>query len=131
MLLVCGPRLLPESFDAPPGVEAGGYVPDLYKHFAASDLAIVQGGGSSTIELTALRRPFIYSPLKGHSEQQINVSRRHDRLGAGIRMRYPKTTPELLAETVRANIGKDVTYPPISTDGAARAARLIAEFPSR
>ena len=74
MVLVCGPRLPVEDIEVPDGIEVKGYVPALYEHFAASDLVIVQGGGTATLELTALRRPFLYFPLANHCEQQIHVA---------------------------------------------------------
>jgi UDP-N-acetylglucosamine:LPS N-acetylglucosamine transferase len=125
MLLVCGPRLSANSVIVPPGVDIKEYIPDLYKHFAACDLAIVQGGGTTTLELTALRRPFLYFPLEGHCEQEIVVAERLARHQAGIKMQFSKTTPESLAKIVISNIGKEVTYPAISSDGAKRAAELI------
>ena len=74
LVLVCGPRLDPASLDLPDGVEARGYVPKLYEHLAACDVAVVQGGGTTTLELTALRRPFLYFPLEGHCEQEVAVA---------------------------------------------------------
>lgn len=70
MVVVCGPRIDPTAVDAPAGVQVHGYVPRLHEHFAACDVAVVQGGGTSTLELTALRRPFVYVPLEGHAEQK-------------------------------------------------------------
>jgi UDP:flavonoid glycosyltransferase YjiC (YdhE family) len=128
MILVCGPRLSPESLEVPPGVEIKGYVPDLYEHFAACDLAIVHGGGISTLELTALRRPFLYFPIEGHFEQQISVAERLARHRAGVKMQFSRTTPELLAEKVMDNLGTAVDYAAIPTDGAQKAARLIKEI---
>jgi len=127
MVLVCGPRLPTESLNIPEGVDIRGFVPDLYEHFAACDLAIVQGGSNTNWELTALRRPFINFPLKNHFEQAFiaeNLARR----GAGIEMSYHKTTPEILAETALANLDKKVSYKPIPTDGAERAAKIIGEY---
>ncbi len=121
MVLVCGPRLSPDSLDVPEGVEVRGYVPALYEHFAASDLAIVQAGGTTTTELTALRRPFLYFPLEKHFEQQFYVTEPLNRHQAGIKMQYSLTTPETLADMIVSNIGKEVTYPPIVTDGAQKA----------
>lgn len=126
MLLVCGPRFEKASLRVPPGVQLAGYVPQLYKHLAACDLAIVQAGGSTTLELTALRRPFLYFPLEGHFEQQVCVCGRLARHGAGIRMSYSKTTPASLAEAAVAAIGRPADYPPIQTNGAGNAARIIA-----
>jgi len=129
MILVCGPRLPAESLDVPQGVEVRGYVPNLYQHFAASDLAVVQGGGTTTMELAALRRPFLYFPLENrYSDQQCQVAVALKRHGAGINMTYSKTTPESLAEAIISNIGKEVTYAPIPTDGAQKAAQLISQL---
>ena len=125
MLLVCGPRLSPESLSVPDSVEVLGYVPALFEYFAASDLAIVQGGGTTTNELAALRKPFLFFPLEEHFEQQVHVTGKLKRLGAGIEMHYSKTTPELLAATILENIGKEVTWPRIPADGAKKAAEII------
>ena len=129
LVLVCGPRLSPNLLqDIPQGVEIRGYVPALYEHFAASDLAIVQGGGTTTLELTALRRPFIFFPREGDFEQETMVGGRLARHQAGIRMSVSQTTPQRLAEQVLANIGRPANYPSIPTDGAKRAARLISDL---
>ena len=128
MVLICGPRLSVDSLDVPDGIEVKGYAPALYEHFAASDLAIVQGGGTATLELTALRRPFLYFPLANHCEQQIHVAGRLARHKAGVKMVYSQTTPEILAEKVIANLGINADYPPIPVQGAQKAARLIGEL---
>jgi UDP:flavonoid glycosyltransferase YjiC (YdhE family) len=125
MILVGGPRIAAEAIAAPEGVEIRGYVPALYEHFAAADLAIVQAGGTATLELTALRRPFVYFPLEGHSEQQVTVAGRLVRHGAGVRMDLSRATPQSLALAIRANLDKPATYPPIPADGAQKAAGLI------
>ncbi len=128
MVLVCGPRLSPQSLSVPTGVEVRGYAPHLYEHFAASDLAVIQAGGTTTLELTALRRPFLYFPLESHFEQMKFIADRLARHQAGIKLLYSRTTPELLGEAIVANIGKKATWPPIQTDGAQKAARYINEF---
>lgn len=125
MILVCGPLLQPEAVSAPEGVEVKGYVPELYKHLAAADLCIVTGGGTVTLELTALKKPFLYFPLKNHFEQEADVSRRCKRHGAGVKMDFSKTTSELLAKTVLSNLSKKVQYATVPTDGAQKAAKII------
>jgi UDP-N-acetylglucosamine:LPS N-acetylglucosamine transferase len=125
MIMNCGPRISSESLNLPEGVETRQYVPDLYQHFAASDLAIVLGGGTSTLELTALRRPFLYFPLEGHFEQEITVASRLTRHQAGEKMLFSQTTPQLLAEKVISNIGKEVNYATLNTDGARNSAQII------
>ncbi len=127
LVLVCGPRIAPETITAPPGVRVLGYVPRLYRHLAACDLAVVQAGGTTTLELTALRRPFVYVPVEGQCEQEIAVSGRLARHGAGIRLTRPELTPERVAELVLANVGAEATWPPIPADGAVVAARSILE----
>jgi predicted glycosyltransferase len=127
LILVTGPRLSASSLRLPEGVKVRGFVPRLYEHFAAADLAIVQGGATSTLELTALRKPFLYFPIEGHCEQ-ANVARMLTQHGSGIRMRLKDTTPESLARTIIGTIGKEVFYPAIPTNGAEKAAQLIADL---
>jgi len=128
MVVVTGPRIDPGSLPAAEGLEIHGYVPDLHRHLAASDLAIVQGGLTTCMELTALGRPFIYIPLRHHFEQNFHVPHRLRRYGSGRRLDYADITPGHLAEVVAAEIGKNVSYLPVTTDGAARAAALLAEL---
>jgi UDP:flavonoid glycosyltransferase YjiC (YdhE family) len=125
MTLVGGPRLSPAALDVPKGIRVEGFVPRLYRHFAACDLAIVQAGGTTTLELTALRRPFVYVPMDGQCEQEIVVSGRLARHGAGIRLPWAEATPERLAELIVANMGKEATWRDIPGDGARAAANHI------
>jgi pimeloyl-ACP methyl ester carboxylesterase/predicted glycosyltransferase len=128
MVAVAGPRIDPVSVPVPDGVEVRGYVPDLHRHLSACDLAVVQGGLTTTMELVAARRPFLYFPLAHHFEQQVHVPQRLAQYGAGRRMDYASTDYEQLAEAIAAEIGRDVSYRPVETDGAARAAALLAEL---
>jgi len=127
MVLVCGPRIDPALLDVPPGAERQGLVPDLYKHLAVSDLAIVQGGGTTTLEITALRRPFFFFPIAGQSEQEVTIAGRLARHKAGIRMDLGSMTPAELAEAIVANIGRSVSTAPVPVEGARRAAEIILE----
>ena len=127
MVLVCGPRIDPATLDVPEGAERLGLVPDLYKHLAVCDLAVVQGGGTTTLELTALRRPFLFFPIEGQSEQEVTVANRLARHGAGLRMAQRDMTPSSLADAIVANIGREVMYRQIPVDGTGRAAKIILE----
>lgn len=128
MILIAGPRLPGNSIVVPNGVEVREYVPSLYQHFAACDLAIVQAGGTTTLELTALRKPFLYFPLEGHCEQERYVAGRLARHRAGVKMKLSDVTPQRLAEQVVFNIGKEVNYATIPVDGAQKAAQYAAQF---
>jgi predicted glycosyltransferase len=126
MIAVAGPRIDPAVLGAPAGVEVRAFVPELYRHLAACDLAVVQGGLTTTMELAAARRPFLYFPLRNHFEQNRHVRHRLERYGAGRCMDYATSTPELIAEAIAAEIDRRIDYRPVETDGAARAAALIA-----
>jgi UDP:flavonoid glycosyltransferase YjiC (YdhE family) len=130
MVLVAGPRLAAESLRVPREIAVRAFVPDLYQHFAACDVAIVQGGATSTMELAALRRPFLYFPLPGHSEQ-AGVARNLRRRGAGVEMRRAETTPDSLAERIAGLLGREAGWPAIPADGAGRAADLIVSLLDR
>jgi predicted glycosyltransferase len=126
MVAVAGPRIDPAALKAPAGVEVRPFVPELYKHLAACDLAVVQGGLTTTMELAATRRPFLYFPLRNHFEQNRHVRHRLDRYGAGRFMDYGSSAPETIAEAIATEIDRSVDWRPVESDGAARAAALIA-----
>jgi UDP-N-acetylglucosamine:LPS N-acetylglucosamine transferase len=127
MLLVTGPRLDPASLPTVDNVEVRGFVPNLHEYFAASDLAVVQGGGTTSLELTALRRPFLYFPLEGWSEQESDVASRNERNRAGERLSLSRTTPEALAAKIGDSLGRPTNYVQIQSDGARKAAEAIAK----
>ena len=103
-----------------------GYVSELYRHLAACDLAVVQGGGTVTLELTALRRPFLFFPIEGHCEQEVQVANRLARQMAGVRMRQTATGPSQLAEAILTNLGAPVRWPEIPVEGARVAAEAVS-----
>jgi len=128
MVIVAGPRIDPASLSVADGVEVLPYVHDLYRQLAACDLAVVQGGLTTAMELTANRRPFLYFPLKHHFEQQVHVHHRLHRYRAGRRMDYDTASPEAIAEAIAQELGREVDYRAVETDGARRAAARIAEL---
>jgi pimeloyl-ACP methyl ester carboxylesterase/predicted glycosyltransferase len=128
MIVVAGPRIDPHSLPTHPGLEIHAYVHNLYRHLAVCDLAVVQGGLTTTMELTANRRPFLYVPLRHHFEQNFHVRHRLDRYQAGHHLDYADTTPDNLAAAITEHLGQPVSYLPVETDGAANAAAKIAEL---
>jgi predicted glycosyltransferase len=129
LVLVCGPRINPESLPGSEGATVLGYQPDLERHLAACDLAVVQGGLTTCMELTALGRPFIYVPLQHHFEQNFHVPHRLDRYRAGTRLSFDDVAdPQALAEAIAKGLALQPAYRPVETDGAARAAALLADL---
>lgn len=128
-VVVTGPRIDPAALAPTAGVDVVGYLPDLSEHLAACDVALTQGGLTTCMELTALRKPFVYVPLQHHFEQNFHVRRRLERYGAGTCLDYSlATNPDALAAAVVAALGQTVDYLPVETGGAARAAALLAEL---
>jgi predicted glycosyltransferase len=128
MVVVAGPRIDPRLLPARDGVEIHAYVHDLYRHLAACDLAVVQGGLTTTMELVASNRPFLYFPLGHHFEQTFHVPHRLARYRAGRRMDYATATPEVIGSAIASEIGKKVAYRPIDPRAVSRAAGQIAEM---
>ncbi len=131
MVVVAGPRIDPASLigtDPPAGLEVRAFVPDLYRYLAACDLGIVQGGLTTCMELTANQRPFLYFPLAHHFEQSFHVRHRLDRYRAGRCMDFATSTPESIADSDRGRDRSNGGYEPVATDGAARAAAMIADL---
>ena len=127
-IVVAGPRIDPASLTRAEGLEVVPYVHQLYRHLAACDIAVVQGGLTTAMELTAAQRPFLYFPLQNHFEQNLHVRHRLDRYGAGRRMDYRASTPEEIAEAIAGELGRPVRSRGVETDGARRAAERIAEL---
>jgi predicted glycosyltransferase len=128
MIVVAGPRIDPAGLPSHDGLEIRAYVHDLYRHLAACDLAVVQGGLTTTMELTANRRPFLYFPLRHHFEQNFHVRHRLQRYGAGRCMDFEADGPDEIAAAIAEEIGREVDYRPVDPGGAARAAAAIAEL---
>jgi pimeloyl-ACP methyl ester carboxylesterase/UDP:flavonoid glycosyltransferase YjiC (YdhE family) len=126
LLLVCGPRIDPGQFAPQPGMRVAGYVHDLFKTLACCDLAVVQAGLSTTMELIANQRPFIHIPLRNHFEQNFHVANRIRRYGAPPPTSYEEATPRRLAQQMLQRLASNVAYAPVETDGAAKVAQLIA-----
>ena len=134
MIVVTGPRIdpaglsVPAGLAVPEGLEIRSYVPELYRHLAACDLAVVQGGLTTSMELAANRRPFLYFPLRHHFEQNFHVRHRLERYRAGRCMDFETASAADIAAAIASEIGREVDYLPVASDGAARAATLIASL---
>ena len=145
---VAGPRIDPASLPSADGLEVRGYVHELYRHLAACDVAVVQGGLTTTMELVATGRPFVSVPLASHFEQRFHVRHRLDRYGAdGVarlrgrraRRRSPRRSPTgsrasrpTARSTRTARRGRPRSSPSCSDerDGRAGAGRLARPAPT-
>ncbi|WP_245570998.1 alpha/beta fold hydrolase [Glaciibacter superstes] len=127
-LVVAGPRIDPGSLPRSPATDIRGYVSDLYLHLAACDLAVVQGGLTTCMELTASSTPFIYFPLANHFEQTFHVAYRLDRHNAGRRMDYGTSTPDDIAQAIVDGLDSTARYRAVPSDGATRAAAMLADL---
>ncbi len=128
MIVVAGPRIDPDRLPRADGLDVRAFVPNLYRHLAACDIGVVQGGLTTAMELTANRRPFLYFPLRHHFEQHFHVRHRLHRYGAGRCMDFATATPDVIAEAIADELARPVSYLPVATDGAACAAARIAEL---
>jgi pimeloyl-ACP methyl ester carboxylesterase/predicted glycosyltransferase len=128
MIVVCGPRIDPDSLPAHEGLELVAYVDRLARHLAACDVAVTQGGLTTCMELAAAGTPFVYFPLRRHFEQNLHVRHRLERYGAGRAMDLATATPETIASSIADALGGGGRSAEVERDGAARAARMLAEL---
>lgn len=128
LIIVCGPRIEAAELPHHPGIEYRGYVHNLYEMLAAGDVALVQGGLATTMELVGVQRPFLYFPLTGHFEQNQHVAHRLERYGVPSWARIPfnQATPEIIAARLRRALLTPLKYQPVEAYGAQRAAEKIA-----
>jgi UDP:flavonoid glycosyltransferase YjiC (YdhE family) len=128
MVVVAGPRIDPASLRGAHDLDIRAYVPELHRHLAVCDVAVVQGGLTTTMELTANKRPFLYFPLRHHFEQNFHVRHRLRRHRAGRCMDFERSTPEVIAAAIAEEIGQKPDYRDVKPGGADRAAARIAEL---
>jgi hypothetical protein len=91
------------------------------RQLAVCDIAVVQGGLSTAMELTANRRPFLYFPLRHHFEQNIHVRHRLNRHRSGRAMDYAADGPDEIAAALAQELYRPLTtYPSIPAAPGAR-----------
>jgi UDP:flavonoid glycosyltransferase YjiC (YdhE family) len=95
---------------------------------ASADVALVQGGLTTGMELIAGGTPFVSFPLKRHFEQRIHVAHRLARHGHTRALEVEDATPDGVAEAIAGALAAPVDYRRVEPGGAARAAARIAEL---
>ena len=127
-VVVTGPRIDPHTMPVVDGVEYRPYVDRLYRHLACADIAVVQGGLTTTMELAACKVPFLFVPLRNHFEQNFHVRARLDRYHAGRHLDYGDFDPDHVAAIIAEEIVRLPCVREVETNGAASAAAMIAEL---
>ena len=104
----------PRDFPAPPGVEVHGFLPDLDLHHAACDVAVVQGGLSTTMELDRERAG------RSSTSRCATTSSSRCTCGTGSSATAPAgpwTTPPptrtRIADALVAELARDLDYVPV------------------
>ncbi|WP_108861486.1 alpha/beta fold hydrolase [Ruegeria sp. Alg231-54] len=128
VIVVAGPRLDPDMFDLTDGVEMRAFVPDLDRHLAACDLALVQGGLTTCMELAAAGTPFLYFPLRNHFEQNFHVASRLERYNAGRKMIFAESDPDRIAAAMLEELKAPRIPMSVAANGASRAAAMLHDL---
>lgn len=128
VVVAAGPRIDPSTLSAPVSVEVHGYLADLHLHLAAADVAVVGGGGTTTLELLAAGRPFVWFPLRQHTVQREHVAHHIRRYGGPPPMEYAEISVPALASAIASRMSAAVHYRAMPEDSVDRAADRLAEL---
>ena len=93
MIVVAGPRIDSAGLPGYNGLEVRAYAPHLYRHLAACDLAIVQGGLTTCMELVDTAGRFSTSPSLTTSSRPSNVTHASTTTERAARWTTPAATP--------------------------------------
>ena len=129
-LVVTGPRIDPASLPRRRGATVRGFVPDLYLTSRRATSRSCRAGSRPAWSSPRPQRPFLYVPLENHFEQNFHVRHRLDNYGAGRCIRYAEASdPDGTRRRARRRDSAGTwTTDPVETDGAARAAAMLAEL---
>jgi hypothetical protein len=67
-------------------------------------------------------------PLRHHFDKNLHFRHRLDQYGAGRCLEYDAVAPELFADAVVEELGRETGYRTVESDRADRAADLIADL---
>jgi UDP-N-acetylglucosamine:LPS N-acetylglucosamine transferase len=129
MEIVCGKGIDSGALrsTAHPGVDVHDYVRNLQEYFAASDVAVLQCGLTSTTECLMLGVPIAVVPLANHWEQANTARYVSEKFGVK-RIEADQATAEVLADAMLELLNHpSQPQSPFRGDGHIAAARTIAE----
>ena len=99
-------------------------LPGLGRRLRGGGVAAPPGAGCR-----AAARPFLYVPLRHHFEQNFHVRARLERYRAGVCLDYARASdPDALATALLGVLDAPVVSLPVESDGASRAAGLLADL---
>ena len=130
MIVVCGPRIDPDSLPSHEGLELVTYVDRLSRHLAACDVAVTQGGLTTCMELAAAKTPVRLLPAAPPLRAEPARAPPPGALrGRATPWTWPRATPRDDRRRDRGGAGQGgAAGADVERDGAARAARLIADL---
>ena len=128
VIVIAGPRLAHLHMRGDQNTEFRGFEPNLPLLLAACDIALVQGGLSTCMELAAVGTPFIYFPLEHHFEQNVHVSHRLERYNAGRRLSFAQCDADIIAAAICHELRKPTQSLDVERNGGENVASLIAEL---
>ena len=128
MIVVAGPRIDPNRVERARRRRGGAFVPNLDRHLAACDLAVVQGGLTTCMELTAAGTPFIYFPLQQSLRAEFSRRPSPGSLSRRASDGIFEFSPEMIAEKMVEALHAPARFEPVERGAAKRAASMIAEL---
>jgi predicted glycosyltransferase len=133
-LLLAGTNLPQAEFEAlrreaAAQVEITRFAPDLPSLLRRCRVSVSQAGYNTVLEILAARARAVLVPFAAEREtEQLLRAARLAALGAAEMLREDQLSPSRLASAIVRAAARDPAPVPIDTDGAARSARIIAEF---
>ena len=114
MIVVAGPRIDPRPRSARrPASRFGRTSRTSISHLVACDLAVVQGGLTTTMELVAGAPPVPVLPARESLRAAPPCRHRLERYGAGRRMDFATLRPDVIAAAIAAEIERPVDVVPV------------------
>jgi predicted glycosyltransferase len=118
--------------NAPAGVAIEGFRRDFAALLARCHVSVSQAGYNTVLDILAARARAVLVPFSAERETEQLIRAEHlAAAGAAVVVREADLTPEALAVAIARAAAAEPASISIDTDGAARAAALISQFPAK